>query len=97
MSGTGQVGPETFHCKRCTRPVKYADIIIGRNTRGAAFDSRLVKGAGWTLTEEELPDEDGKTVATGRWLATYTKVDDRDPHKLAYRQHDCRPRRQNSS
>lgn len=77
------VKPDDYNCKKCGRPVRYA--LLPKARMNVAFDARLIKGAGYHLTEVE--DEDG--VATGQWQATYVKVADRDPNERAWRQHNC--------
>jgi hypothetical protein len=79
--------PEENHCKKCGEPVRYATLITGRTNTGVAFDAKQVVGAGYQL-EEQLDDQG---VATGRWVATYTKVADRAKGARGFRQHDCIP------
>jgi len=78
-----ELGPDDFACKRCGEPVRYAEIKHRR--LGVAFDACQVPGGGYTLTEQEVEGE-----ATGTWLATYTKVAERQEGSLGHRQHSCK-------
>lgn len=80
------VGPDDYRCRRCGEPVRYAEINHRR--LGVAFDALRVLGGGYTLVEEEVDGE-----ATGKWLASYTKVADRQAGALGYRQHSCKAKR----
>jgi len=79
------VGPDDFNCKRCGGVIRYAQIV--GTHRQAAFDSPMVPGAGYHLIEMVDGTND---LATGSWLAQYTRVADRHPSELGYRQHNCK-------
>lgn len=77
-----ELGPDDHHCRRCGEPVRYAEIKHRRLS--VSFDAAQVPNGGYSLTEHEVDGE-----PTGKWLASYTKVADREPGALGYRQHSC--------
>lgn len=89
---TPKVGPDDFNCKRCGKVVRYATIKHTSQRYGvqATFDVPEVIGGGYQLTEATTQIQ-GETVATGEWIADYTRVAERKPRGKGFRRHNCKP------